>query len=146
MADNVGIKIVLGLILLLSALLPITLSAVSDVTDLDSVINETYNASTSLATTQFSLDNDDIVANSDVVTNSTGTIFTRDTDYVIDYDQGAINFSEPTNVNHFINVTYNFEPSGFQSGTSATILTLLTVFIVLGALVFIAKTSGLMSS
>lgn len=144
MTDNVGVKLVLGIILILSALLPITLSAVTDITVVDPVVNETYNATTARATGLFALANDDIAPGTVVVSNSTGTIFTLNTDYAVDNDQGQINFSEPVNLNHFLNVSYDFQPSGFQSGTSATILTLLGVFIALAALVFIAKTSGLM--
>ncbi len=141
--DNMAVKLIIGIILVLSVLLPITLSAVSDVTIVGVVTNETFNTSTGLV--EFQLAEDRIVVNSDVITNSTGTTFTRDTDYVFDYPSGRVNVSQTANLNQFVNVSYTFEPSGFTTGAGATILNILAVFVAIGALIFIAKTSGLMN-
>ncbi len=94
----------------------------------------TSNASLSFTSLTFA----DLVSGSEVVI-ANGTTFTRNTDYVMDYEGGRINFTSATADQGLLNVTYDRFPAGYtKNNLNRSVLLLLPLLIVVALIVFLA--------
>lgn len=131
---------IIVVILTVTVLIGVTDQQVGQVTNLQQITNESFTPILNKNVQLTAAGDNPVVQGSLTLTNTT-TVLTEGFEYHVDYVNGAINVSNGTNI-QALNATYQFEPDGFQSGTSATMLKLLVLFIAVGLLLFIGVKSG----
>jgi hypothetical protein len=143
-----AIELLVGLIILVVIGIGVGGSLISSDTSLVSVSNETLTMTTTPAgaggyNNTVSLAHEPVVAGSEVV-RIPGFLLVRDANYSIDNKDATITSITNLTKNTAINVTYQYEPSGYvHSSTARMIVTLIIVFLAIGALLMVTKEVGL---
>ncbi len=132
MSKIIGIVVT---VILFFAFLGVIANQVANSTTVIGEINET------IAILQFGvveeLANDDLVSGSVVlinITNPTVNLTIPSTNYTVDNAAGTVNLTDTSHLNASVLASYDYRPTGFLSGATAVLVSLIIIFLVIGML------------
>lgn len=141
--DNLGIIITTFVVILIGVVFAGVIgNSTAGTNTLNVNNNETF---TWVNNTAYTLAQDQIVSGTEVVTNSSTVVLTRDTHYTMDYPKGTITITNITNtaiLSRPLNVSYTFRPNEYVNDAhSRPLISLVNIFWAIAVLLTVVGTA-----